>query len=711
MKFRILTLLPVFLLLIQIADCFSQGSANLLSIDKKFSAGRRTLSIVKENNTLSAVPEVNFSENENLLMKRIEELKLTESGTGEQIVSLQRQLEESSGYAKTLYGEESICRMELPKNSGIIPHSTQILVASFIPATDVQVEQRGITAGRIWVAIGVAGLDTGANATPDTLIMFYSDNGGESYTEYVRAVFSESNKINFDDLDMEIVEPVSGEKYIYLLFGYTTGGYLGYNRVGYVVIRTPTPAVYGSTFFFPGQVNTTRYFNPRVVSDNARYASVPYVFVSLMQDSVSGSDHYLNTKVCYFLSPYNMNPPVTYLPQGIYTADQGFTDFDVATDIAHYHNGGDSIYLLLSNYPGYTASMYFYRGYSNTASYPVAAGSVMPSGWDISDARIASNGGTNQGKMMATYTENYNNTGDFDQYLMFTENRSQWNVDILEFNGIYNSGSGNIIARRNAEGSFAIAFKNRIGSLENVVYTTYTGNFGQSSYVHRANPDYANGVASPKPAFRNVSGDSCHLVWSYFYRTSSTSECSAVGLYLKYAVEGYFDEVLQTHSVIDAVTVYLADENYPHNFVDTAIMYLDHQLLINEAAFYDAPPGNYYIVLKHYNALETWSSVPVAVNNLNSYSSAGSYDFTTASSQAYGSNMMLKGTHWCLYSGDVDQDGTIDGTDLQIIDNDAYNFVFGLLLVSDLNGDQFVDGGDYLIADNNATNFISVIRP
>lgn len=73
--------------------------------------------------------------------------------------------------------------------------------------------------------------------------------------------------------------------------------------------------------------------------------------------------------------------------------------------------------------------------------------------------------------------------------------------------------------------------------------------------------------------------------------------------------------------------------------------------------------------------------------------------------------MTLKGAKWCIFSGDVDQDETIDGTDLQEIDNDALAFVFGQLLRTDLNGDQFVDGGDYIIADNNAANFVSVIKP
>jgi hypothetical protein len=63
-----------------------------------------------------------------------------------------------------------------------------------------------------------------------------------------------------------------------------------------------------------------------------------------------------------------------------------------------------------------------------------------------------------------------------------------------------------------------------------------------------------------------------------------------------------------------------------------------------------------------------------------------------------------------MYSGDVNQDGVVDATDVSAIANDASNFIVGYVL-SDLTGDNFVDGSDFAIADNNAANFVSVIRP
>ncbi|MDQ3021855.1 MAG: hypothetical protein M3R36_14980 [Bacteroidota bacterium] len=63
-----------------------------------------------------------------------------------------------------------------------------------------------------------------------------------------------------------------------------------------------------------------------------------------------------------------------------------------------------------------------------------------------------------------------------------------------------------------------------------------------------------------------------------------------------------------------------------------------------------------------------------------------------------------------IYSGDVNQDGTIDITDNELIDNDAYNFASGYLR-TDVNGDGAVDIADGAIADNNAFNFVSKIIP
>ncbi|MEO8209980.1 MAG: hypothetical protein ABI840_05435, partial [bacterium] len=116
--------------------------------------------------------------------------------------------------------------------------------------------------------------------------------------------------------------------------------------------------------------------------------------------------------------------------------------------------------------------------------------------------------------------------------------------------------------------------------------------------------------------------------------------------------------------------------------------------------------GPYYIVVKSRNGIETWSKSGGELWPANTLK----YDFTSDASQAFGSNMVFKCGKWCIYSGDVNQDGVIDLSDAALIDNDIVNFVSGYV-VTDLNCDGTVDISDAAIADNNAYNFVAVIRP
>ncbi|MBK6504705.1 MAG: hypothetical protein IPG02_03350 [Ignavibacteria bacterium] len=125
--------------------------------------------------------------------------------------------------------------------------------------------------------------------------------------------------------------------------------------------------------------------------------------------------------------------------------------------------------------------------------------------------------------------------------------------------------------------------------------------------------------------------------------------------------------------------------------------------------FGNASNGSYYIAVKHRSSIETWSAGTIALSR----TTPANYDISTSSSQAFGSNMIQVDTspiRFAIYGGDVNQDGTVDATDVSTIDNDASNFISGYV-VTDLTGDEFVDGTDFAIADNNAANFVSAITP
>ena len=138
------------------------------------------------------------------------------------------------------------------------------------------------------------------------------------------------------------------------------------------------------------------------------------------------------------------------------------------------------------------------------------------------------------------------------------------------------------------------------------------------------------------------------------------------------AIDGLYDEILDEHPTYEVLYIYLAETAPPYNIVDTALAYLDFQDLNNVFAFQGAPSGNYYLIAKHRNSIETWSSTPVSINS----TTPAFYDFTTSDAQAYGNNMLLKGVRWCIYSGDVDQNGSINLEDIVIIHNDILTFVF-----------------------------------
>ncbi|MBX7043278.1 MAG: hypothetical protein K1X85_10270 [Ignavibacteria bacterium] len=175
-------------------------------------------------------------------------------------------------------------------------------------------------------------------------------------------------------------------------------------------------------------------------------------------------------------------------------------------------------------------------------------------------------------------------------------------------------------------------------------------------------------------------------------------------LQLTALIEGMYDAGANL-MVSDTTKVYLRNSNSPYDLVDSAKGVLGTS---GTGTFYftNAVSGvNYYIVVSHRNSIDTWSNAGYSFT-----SNSLSFDYTTAASQAFGSNQVLKGSRYTIYSGDANKDGTIDASDLSLIDNDATNFVSGYV-ATDLNGDSFVDGSDYSIADNNAFLFISVIRP
>ena len=113
----------------------------------------------------------------------------------------------------------------------------------------------------------------------------------------------------------------------------------------------------------------------------------------------------------------------------------------------------------------------------------------------------------------------------------------------------------------------------------------------------------------------------------------------------------------------------------------------------------------YYIVLKHRNAVETWSALPQTFT-----SNALTYDFTTAANKAFGNNLKLIGTKWCIFGGDVNQDGFVEVIDLNQVFNDNINGMNGYIN-TDLNGDTMTEIEDLNTVFRNSVQNIHKQTP
>jgi hypothetical protein len=182
------------------------------------------------------------------------------------------------------------------------------------------------------------------------------------------------------------------------------------------------------------------------------------------------------------------------------------------------------------------------------------------------------------------------------------------------------------------------------------------------------------------------------------------ASCDATSLTLTASIEAITPDGAPASNTSDTITVLLRASTAPYEIVDASngVLSASGNATLN---FTKANLGSsYYIVVKHRNALETWSANPIA------FTAEATYNFTSGVGQAYGSNMVVVGGAASFFSGDANQDGFIDASDGSLVDNDAFNFVSGYV-ITDINNDGFVDASDASFIDNNAFNFVGLIRP
>ncbi|KAF0197135.1 MAG: Endonuclease/exonuclease/phosphatase-like protein [Bacteroidetes bacterium] len=181
--------------------------------------------------------------------------------------------------------------------------------------------------------------------------------------------------------------------------------------------------------------------------------------------------------------------------------------------------------------------------------------------------------------------------------------------------------------------------------------------------------------------------------------------------------EGLFNQTMNTMNKVsneygpifsDSIAdVYKLELRDPLN-IDSIVFTSNNRVSVNGISNFEVPgryTGSYYLVVKHRNSIETWSSMPVSLDADMIY-----YDLTDEITKAYGNNLKPSGSRYLIFGGDVNQDGFVDTGDMSPVDNDVLLFSTGYL-VTDINGDGTVDTADISILDNNSFGFVSKITP
>ena len=244
-----------------------------------------------------------------------------------------------------------------------------------------------------------------------------------------------------------------------------------------------------------------------------------------------------------------------------------------------------------------------------------------------------------------------------------------------------------------------------LGAQAGPLNTVFTAGSEFTPLPHQwASKIYALPAGTNKIKFKAVSGFG-NDIW--LDNVCIQTYVPAVTSSIAFAPQGFF-RTPPASVITDTVRIYLKRTDYPNICVDSATV-VEASYGSAEPVFTRALSGQYYIVVKHRNSIETWSKAGGVFYNRGS---GFIYSFLHFQDQAYNNNTIQIDPHpyFGLYSGDVDQSGAIELTDLIGVYNDAIAFTTGYK-VTDVTGNNITDGSDVIIIYNNCISFVQVQRP
>ena len=174
-------------------------------------------------------------------------------------------------------------------------------------------------------------------------------------------------------------------------------------------------------------------------------------------------------------------------------------------------------------------------------------------------------------------------------------------------------------------------------------------------------------------------------------------------------VEGFYNQ--STNLLIsDTVRYFLRSSLFPYPVIDSSKAKLNSSGTAVVPFTKAQQETDYFLVLKHRNSIETWSS---SVIKFKQFTKQAQYNFSDLSSKAFGSNMKQVDSSpvkFAVFGGDIDQNGFIDLNDITLAFNGASAFLSGYN-ITDVNGDNLTDLSDVLLVFNNSSAFVTSIVP
>jgi hypothetical protein len=374
--------------------------------------------------------------------------------------------------------------------------------------------------GRIWTAFTHF-----SSAGSDSIKLFYSDNGGETWFYYTQWYYNNYN-INYrpNEIDIEILFD-NTNVWLMGVSGFTD---LSNGRAmsNFWRINTTTFSFFSSILSWPGNTTTSNiYYNPRVCTDNSIFITNAYVYLTASFDSTYGSVHWTRQKYAYFTTPFAVSPLVNYgqpnplnnggfywnsnnLPSGVY----------VWSDIAYFSNLGTDRIMTVYNidYPGNLHSMFL--AWSDNYGASVTGNLTLTEGNESIGARIAYNAGSSGNRNgMITYLRLASGS-DWDPYYRNTTDGgsalTSWGqgyVDVSTQRARY----VDIIAMRSASDQFKVAYIQDVSGGYAAYYTGWNAGVFNSPAITLVNGVQCDSTfGKVRAGYKLGGGDDCIAIWA-----------------------------------------------------------------------------------------------------------------------------------------------------------------------------------------------------